>query len=58
MQKVMNRQYHKCIEFVTLQENLSQILDDMLKTGDSIEVEHHGQRFQILLVGDFGSFLK
>ncbi|MCP4401115.1 MAG: type II toxin-antitoxin system Phd/YefM family antitoxin [bacterium] len=44
----MNRQHHKRIEFVTLQENLSQILDDMLKTGDSIEIEHHGRRFQIL----------
>ena len=48
MQKVINRQHHKRIEFATLQENLSKILDDMLKTGDSIEVEHHGRRFQIL----------
>ena len=48
MQKVMSRQHHKRIEFVTLQENLSQILDEMLKTGDSVEIEHHGQRFQIL----------
>ena len=48
MQKVISRQHHKRIKFVTLQENLSQVLDDILKTGDSIEVEHHGQRFQIL----------
>lgn len=48
MQKVMKRHHHKQVAFVTFQENLPQILDEILKTGDYIEIEHHGQRFQIL----------
>ena len=51
MQKVISRHHHKKhIEFITFQENLSQILDEILETGTSIEIEHHGQRFQIVPV--------
>lgn len=50
MQKVMNGHRHKHVTFSTFQENLSQILDELLETGDSLEIEHHGQRFQIFPV--------
>ena len=50
MQKIMSRHHPRQVEFVTFQENLPQILDEILKTGDYVEIEHHGQRFQILPV--------
>ncbi len=50
MQKVINGHRHKQVTLLTFQENLSQILDGILETGTSIEIEHHGQRFQIVPV--------
>jgi hypothetical protein len=50
MPKVINRRQYKQVTFLTLQEDLSQILDEIQESGDSIEVEHHGQRFRILPV--------
>lgn len=50
MQNTMKLHHYRYIPFSTFQENLSQILDEILKTDDSIEIEHQGQRFQVIPV--------